>query len=413
MSNFISILYDQTTRTAYPSNVMTASYITSSNIAGRITAFSSSWASASISASNALTAAYLVPTNVYSASRMSVSNSIHIGPNIHTILDDNNGLRDHFLKVSLPFGAAQDLYKIGVAVINPHPYLTEMYIENQDGAGTRLSSMTMGVNWWGEAFIGTGAPSPFRIIDTNSAEPHTDLLVAVGGTQNLITVTNLYASSSITSSIGGFKGNLTGTASWASNALTAAYLNTANFSASWASQSLSASWAPGGTPTYTSSLWGTASWAVSASWAPSSDVVSTTSASYVSGSNSFIVNLSSSVITASAYYNYMPYTTVLTSSTNWITCSFNYPNQYVDLNVSGTTYSFTSSNHPVTGNFADIIVYLNNNIMELTNLVFPGQWKCANGLWPTSLTLSSSAIIWLRGYNNNTVIGTYHEHLIV
>ena len=196
--------------------------------------------------------------------------------------------------------------------------------------------------------------------------------------------------------------------------------------ASYANKALSSSYAPGSSAaTYTSSLFGTSSWAVnvvnggsnstSASWASSSlsaSYLTTTNnytvngltASYISASKSIVVQ----VLTASIYYNYTPYNTVLTSSTQWITCSFSNPNQVVNLTISGT-YSFTSSNMPSTGNSADVIVFLNNSAVASSSLSFPSNWIPIHDPWPTTILASKSAVLWLRGYDVGTVIGTYNQ----
>lgn len=204
-------------------------------------------------------------------------------------------------------------------------------------------------------------------------------------------------------------------ASWASQSLSASYLiwSENNGSASWAK---TASWSPA--PNYTSSLYGTASWADYVVNGGNSDT-----ASYISSSAIFdltIYNLTASNALTASYAmnsdnrsNYMPYEMVYTSSTNWITCSFATSSQYVWLSGSGAgTISFTSSNHPTDGNFADIILFVSNSLIDSPALSFPSSWLCMNGLWPLSITIGSAAIIWLRGYDTNKVIGTYHENLV-
>ena len=161
-----------------------------------------------------------------------------------------------------------------------------------------------------------------------------------------------------------------------------------NLIAESASFATSASYSPGGSPaTYTSSLFGTASWAnnvISASYSITADTAS------------FVSNIGS-------------YRTVTTSSTKWITCSFNDPNQYVNINVVGA-YSFTSSNHPTSGQYADLLLHINNThtVSSTSSLSFPAAWKAIGQAWPTKITGSKSAVVWLRALDTTTVVGTYN-----
>ena len=88
---------------------------------------------------------------------------------------DTQGMGSNTVKVSIR-PQSLDAEKVGVAVVNSQPFLTEMYLENQDGHGNRLGSTTLGVDWNGNGFIGSS--SKFSVIDTGSQEPHTELLTA-------------------------------------------------------------------------------------------------------------------------------------------------------------------------------------------------------------------------------------------
>jgi len=215
----------------------------------------------------------------------------------------------------------------------------------------------------------------------------------------------------------------------------------------------------------TASLQGTASWAVSASWAPGGDSTYSVSASWASQSISasvadtlvtgaylsnpgiygslthntgdFVIDSTGNAMTlgyfvatasagligfvgTSSYSNTssyalnaysttnVPYTTVATSSTQWITCSFTDQNEYVNLTTGSVIYSFTSSNHPTANNLSDLSIFINNTFTTATaSLVFPSQWVNMNGGWPTSITASKNAMIYLRAYGPTQVVGTY------
>ena len=113
--------------------------------------------------------------------------------------------------------------------------------------------------------------------------------------------------------------------------------------------------------------------------------------------------------TASSTSPSFPYITIVTSSTNWITCSFNDQYEYVNLTVSGS-YSFTSSNLPDVGKLSDLSLFINNTITgtgQTASLSFPSSWLNFNGGWPTQLTASKNALIFLRAFGTSPLIGTY------
>jgi hypothetical protein len=106
--------------------------------------------------------------------------------------------------------------------------------------------------------------------------------------------------------------------------------------------------------------------------------------------------------------NSSSYSTIFTSSLNWITCSFaETPTQWVNI-TTASNYSFTASNIPPLGNSqsADILIYINNTSQYTCSLTFPSTWINVSSTWPTSITASKNAVIWLKAFDNNTIIGT-------
>jgi len=159
----------------------------------------------------------------------------------------------------------------------------------------------------------------------------------------------------------------------------------------------------------------TASWALTASI---STVLNSSSVSDFSTSSSFSVS-SSYAATASVALNAVgagnasAYSTIFTSSTNWITCSFSDAStQIVNITQSGS-YSFTASNIPQPGNSqsADILVYVNNTAIFTSSLNFPSTWINVGSSWPTSITASKNMAIWLKAFDNSTIIGTANAQL--
>src|ERR1035437_5863672 len=315
-------------------------------------------------------------------------------------------------------------------------------IENAGVAGAYGIIQTTGTtNIYGGSIYTNGSTNVFDISGSGTIGVTSNLIynpTKVSGTLTYLDTQQIQASisSSVTSSISASwalssfssvtasfasRSFSATSASWASASFSAISSSFASqsfsaTSASWASQSLSSSYLIWSANNGSSSWAKTASYAIngggvtsggsyniSCSWASSS-----LSASYLSGSTAIVNNLTSQIITASVYYNYTPYNTVLTSSTKWITCSFANPNQVVNLTISGT-YSFTSSNMPATGNSADIIVFLNNSAAESSSLVFPVNWIPIHDPWPIDISENKSSVLWLRGYDIGTVIGTYNQ----
>jgi len=115
----------------------------------------------------------------------------------------------------------------------------------------------------------------------------------------------------------------------------------------------------------------------------------------------------SSSLSASYISPYVTYSLDLTSSTNWITASFANTNQQVNLTVSAL-YNFTHSNSPVLGQICDLMLFISHSVSSATSsLSFPSTWTNLGNGWPTSISSSKVAMIWLRGIDTNKVIGTY------
>jgi hypothetical protein len=150
-----------------------------------------------------------------------------------------------------------------------------------------------------------------------------------------------------------------------------------------------------------------------------------TSSVNIMSSSVLIVGLSSSYAVSSSYTMtasvalnantsiFSFYSTIFTSSTNWITASFSgTPTQWVDIRQSGS-YSFTASNIPAAGisQSADIIIYINNTAAQTSSLTFPSSWINVASTWPTYITSSKNAVIWLKAFDSGVIIGTCNIQL--
>lgn len=132
--------------------------------------------------------------------------------------------------------------------------------------------------------------------------------------------------------------------------------------------------------------------AISASWASSS-----ISASCASTASYAINAAGSGVVTASAY------TTLTTSSLNWITCSFFDTKEYVVLNAASVTYNFTCSNLPSEGMYSNVALFISNSFLGNTaSLSFPSTWTFI-GIVPTYITASKNAYLNLEAFGNRVV----------
>lgn len=207
-------------------------------------------------------------------------------------------------------------------------------------------------------------------------------------------------------------GSLIGTSSFA---VSSSYAITASFTNS-SSVAVSASWAPAGPTSLTtgSSYPITSSWSLNsltASFVASSSYALSSSYS-LSGSYSLSSSyaLSSSIAQTSSYLtNYQGYITDTTASNNSITLSFASPNHQLNL-TTAHVYSFTSSNTPtVAGQCADIVCYISHSSATTSSLTIPAAWKNVGGTWPTAITASTVATLWLRAIDTNQMIGTWNS----
>ena len=246
---------------------------------------------------------------------------------------------------------------------------------------------------------------------------------------------------------GGFTGSLFGTASYANKALSASYApSTTAVSASWASASISASYAPGSAAaTYTSSLFGTASWATnvvngganctSASWASSSfssSVESVITSAFITGALAvalvtgagngqqlYVMSLSTqlsydivgNVLTTTASYannalsaltaSYLNGATILSresyitsSVAQSTTASINFAgNNYQCLSISSSTY-FTGSNYSI----GSVVAVKVANSSSLVNMYFPSNWVFIGANAPTAISSSKTGVLSLTSY---------------
>lgn len=96
------------------------------------------------------------------------------------------------------------------------------------------------------------------------------------------------------------------------------------------------------------------------------------------------------------------YTTLTTSSTNWITCSFIDIKEYINLTI-GQAYNFTCSNPPTTGFYSNVVLYISNTATTQTcSLSFPTNWVFI-GLQPTYLTSSKNAYLSVESFGGPIV----------
>lgn len=98
---------------------------------------------------------------------------VTLGKDVSSVVD-SCGMSGSRVKVNLTKEAG-DFGKIGLAVVNSAPRLTEIYMENQDGNGKRIGSLTLGLDADGSAFIGSSGP--LRVIDTDSPYLHQTLQI--------------------------------------------------------------------------------------------------------------------------------------------------------------------------------------------------------------------------------------------
>jgi hypothetical protein len=234
---------------SWASSSLSASYITSSNIRGNITAFSSSWASSSLSSSYFHNGDTTIDENGFTT-----TNTTTNFPNGTSIDTDGNVIVNG---------------KITAASLDVEGTTTlDAGIITTDGAGNLTVNGNINV---GTIYVTGASTLDNGLIVTNG----NGQLVATGFTGSL------FGTASWAQNIVGGSGTSV-SSSWASSSLSASYITSSNIRGTVTSSSyaLSASFAPGSSAaTYTSSLFGTASWANNT--LTSSYIITAQTASYV------------------------------------------------------------------------------------------------------------------------------------
>lgn len=126
--------------------------------------------------------------------------------------------------------------------------------------------------------------------------------------------------------------------------------------------------------------------------------------------------LSASYASASTSASYaddaqFPYTVITSSFTNWFTCSFLHKNERANITYTASFY-FTHSNPPPAGRMSDLVIVISSSADPTASLVFPPQWKCLGGNWPTYISSSRYGVVSLRAIDENLVVGTWTQTLI-
>jgi len=147
-----------------------------------------------------------------------------------------------------------------------------------------------------------------------------------------------------------------------------------------------------------SGLFITCSWAQSASVSLVLQTISSASWASQSISASYAAN-------AGGSGNVTSYTTLTTSSTNWITASFSSGEYYVNI-TNALSYSFTCSNLPSANQVASTTIYINNTATATSSLAFPNDWSFI-GIFPTYLTASRGAVLSLRSYGGTKTVAAF------
>jgi hypothetical protein len=144
---------------------------------------------------------------------------------------------------------------------------------------------------------------------------------------------------------------------------------------------------------------------ITASWALTASVTllfssNSLSASYAATS-SFAQNAGSSTSGGGSSLSSSGFTTITTSSGNWITASFVNTDQYITIST-GSIFSFTASNVPPAGTASNVSLFVNNIAAATSSLIFPVSWTFI-GIVPTYLTSSKNAILSLKAFGNQIV----------
>jgi hypothetical protein len=98
------------------------------------------------------------------------------------------------------------------------------------------------------------------------------------------------------------------------------------------------------------------------------------------------------------------YSTLTTSSANWITCSFNTTNAVVVIGKTGS-YNFTCSNLPASGIVSEHMLYVANQstLVNSCSLSFPSNWTFV-GVKPLYLPISKSMALSLKAYGTSYLL---------
>jgi hypothetical protein len=121
---------------------------------------------------------------------------------------------------------------------------------------------------------------------------------------------------------------------------------------------------------------------------------------------------SSYATTASHVVNVSSYEIITTGSDGgtWVTVSFNSSEQQLNISTA-QLFNFTcSSTFPGAGKKADITIFINNTATATSSLAFPSTWRAMGG-WPTALSSSRVAYLWLQARDANTVVGSWNPEL--
>jgi len=100
-----------------------------------------------------------------------------------------------------------------------------------------------------------------------------------------------------------------------------------------------------------------------------------------------------------------PYSTIVTSSTNWITASFLNSDQFVAI-VSGALYNFTCSNLPSSNTSSNLSLFISNTAVVTCSLAFPSDWVFMGNV-PLSLSSSRSAVLSLKNYGGTKTVAAF------
>jgi len=114
-------------------------------------------------------------------------------------------------------------------------------------------------------------------------------------------------------------------------------------------------------------------------------------------------------LTASVMAPSLPYVTIVTSSANWITCSFLDTDEYVNIATGSVTYNFTCSNLPASSKTSNLTLFLNNTITgtNTASLSFPANWSFV-GLAPTYITASKHAVLNLKAWGTSNIAAAWN-----